>query len=60
MRLESYYQIGNGRLLRILPYPALFGAAVRALFVWVALYVTVGLIRSVLHTLRDFEQRKHT
>lgn len=32
----------------------------RALFVWVALYVTVGLIRSALHTLRDLEQRKHS
>ncbi len=30
----------------------------RAMFAWVALYVTYGLIRSILHTLRDLEQRK--
>ena len=30
----------------------------RALFAWVALYVTYGLIRSLLRTFRDIEQRK--
>ena len=30
----------------------------RALFAWVALYVTYGLIRSLLHNLHDLEQRK--
>jgi NAD(P)-dependent dehydrogenase (short-subunit alcohol dehydrogenase family) len=31
----SFYQIGNGRLWRTLPYPALAGAAVLALHLWV-------------------------
>ena len=30
----------------------------RALFAWVALYVTYGLIRSLIHNFRDLEQRK--
>jgi len=32
--LESFYQIGNGRLLGILPYPAVAGIVVLAFFVW--------------------------
>jgi ribose/xylose/arabinose/galactoside ABC-type transport system permease subunit len=40
--LESFYQIGNGRLLKTLPYPALIAAAVLALFVWILRYRRFG------------------
>lgn len=40
--LESFYQVGNGRLLKTLPYTALFGAAVLALFLWVLRYRRFG------------------
>lgn len=44
-------------LLFLLAIITLFMFQGRALFAWVALYVTYGLIRSLLHTFRDVEQR---
>jgi ribose/xylose/arabinose/galactoside ABC-type transport system permease subunit len=40
--LESFYQIGNGRFQRMLPYPAIFGAVVLGLFLWVLRYRRFG------------------
>ncbi len=44
-------------LLLLLAIVTLFLFQGRALFAWVALYVTYGLIRSMLHTFKDLEQR---
>ena len=44
-------------LLFLLALVTLFLFQGRALFAWVALYVTYGLIRSLLHNFRDLEQR---
>jgi ribose/xylose/arabinose/galactoside ABC-type transport system permease subunit len=40
--LESFYQIGNGRLLKTLPYTAVIGAVVLGLFLWVLRYRRFG------------------
>jgi ribose transport system permease protein len=40
--LESFYQIGNGRLLRTVPYPAIIAAGVLCLFVWILRYRRFG------------------
>jgi ribose/xylose/arabinose/galactoside ABC-type transport system permease subunit len=40
--LESFYQIGNGRFLGVLPYPALAGAAVLGVFLWILRYRRFG------------------
>ena len=44
-------------LLLLLAIVTLFLFQGRALFAWVALYVTYGLIRSMLQTFKDLEQR---
>lgn len=44
-------------LLLLLAVVTLFLFQGRALFAWVALYVTYGLIRSMLQTFKDLEQR---
>ena len=40
--LESFYQIGNGRLFKTLPYPAIIGAVLLGLFAWVLRYRRFG------------------
>ncbi|MCC5972608.1 MAG: ABC transporter permease [Rubellimicrobium sp.] len=40
--LESFYQIGNGRLFGILPWPAVAGIVVLLFFVWVLKYRPFG------------------
>lgn len=40
--LESFFQIGNGRLFDVLPYPAVAGIAVLLFFVWLLKYRRFG------------------
>lgn len=40
--LESFYQIGNGRLWGVLPWPALVGIVVLLVFVWVLKFRRFG------------------
>ncbi len=40
--LESFYQIGNGRLFGVLPYPAIVGMIVAALFLYILRYRRFG------------------
>jgi len=40
--LESFYQIGNGRLWGVLPYPAIIGGIVAALFLYILRYRRFG------------------
>lgn len=42
LMLESFYQIGNGRLFGVLPYPAVAGILVAGLFLYVLRYRRFG------------------